>query len=85
MHDTWPGNCGLRGMAYLKMLLPVVILLAGFLLYPTATYSKPEYVKQTKKACGYCHVDAQKTPKELNEAGKYFQQHKSLEGYREKK
>lgn len=49
------------------------------------TFGKPEYTKQTKKVCTYCHVDAQKKPKELKEAGKYFQEHKNLDGYTEKK
>jgi len=34
-----------------------------------------------KKACTYCHVDATKAPKDLKDAGKYYQEHKSLEGY----
>ena len=34
--------------------------------------AKPEYTKSTKKACATCHVDA-KAPKELKDAGKYYQ------------
>ncbi len=72
-------------MSHLKLSLPAVILLGGFLVCSTATFGKPEYTKQTKKACTFCHVDAQKTPKELKDAGKYFQEHKNLEGYSDKK
>jgi hypothetical protein len=72
-------------MSQLKLILPGVIVLGGFLVCSTASFGKPEYTKQTKKACTYCHVDAQKTPKELKDAGKYFQEHKSLDGYAEKK
>jgi hypothetical protein len=72
-------------MSHLKLILPAVVLLGGFLVCSTATFGKPEYTKQTKKACAYCHVDAQKSPKELKDAGKYFQEHKNLDGYEEKK
>jgi hypothetical protein len=42
-------------------------------------------MKATKKNCTYCHVDSKAKPKELTEAGKYYQEHKSLDGYQEKK
>ncbi len=72
-------------MSRLKVILPAAIVLAGFLVSSTASYGKPEFTKATKKACTYCHVDAQKTPKDLKDAGKYYQEHKSLDGYVEKK
>ena len=59
-------------MSHLKVVLPAVILLGGFLVCSTASYGKPEYVKTTKKACAYCHVDSKAKPKELTEAGKYL-------------
>lgn len=71
-------------MSRLKLILPAVVLLGGFLVCSTATFGKPEYTKQTKKACAYCHVDAQKAPKDLKDPGKYFQEHKSLDGYQPK-
>jgi hypothetical protein len=51
----------------------------------TSSYGKAEYTKATKKACTYCHVDAQKAPKELKDPGKYYQEHKTLDGYKEAK
>jgi hypothetical protein len=72
-------------LSQLKLVVPAAILLGGFLVCSTATYGKPEYVKSTKKACTYCHVDAKAKPKELTEPGKYFQEHKSLDGYQDKK
>jgi hypothetical protein len=72
-------------MSRLKLILPAVVLLGGFLVCSQATFGKPEYTKQTKKACAYCHVDAQKAPKDLKDPGKYFQEHKNLDGYQEKK
>lgn len=67
----------------LKVVLPAVVLMGGFLLCSTATYGKAEYTKTTKKACIYCHTKA--NSKELNDAGKYYQEHKTLDGYKEQK
>ena len=72
-------------MSQLKLILPAALVLGGFLVCSTASYGKAEYTKATKKACVTCHVDAQKAPKELKPAGKYYQEHKSLDGYQEKK
>ena len=72
-------------MSHLKNTLPAVILLGGFLVCSTASYGKAEYMKSTKKACAFCHVDSKAKPKELTEAGKYFAEHKSLDGYTDKK
>jgi len=72
-------------MSHLKVILPAAILLGGFLVCSTASFGKPEYSKATKKACAYCHVDSKAKPKELTEAGKYYAEHKSLDGYQEKK
>jgi hypothetical protein len=72
-------------MSQFKIIVPAAILLGGFLALSTASYGKQEYTKQTKKACVFCHVDAAKTPKDLKAPGKYYQEHKNLEGYQEKK
>ena len=72
-------------MSHLKVILPAIILLGGFLVCSTASYGKPEYMKSTKKACVYCHVDTKAKPKDLTEPGKYFAEHKNLDGYKEKK
>ena len=72
-------------MRHLKVWIPAVILAGGFAICTTTSYGKPEYTKATKKACVYCHVDAQKSPKELKDAGKYYQEHKNLDGYKEAK
>jgi hypothetical protein len=72
-------------MSRLKLIIPAALVLGGFLLCSTSSYGKAEYTKATKKACTFCHVDAQKSPKELKEAGKYYHEHKSLDGYQEKK
>ena len=70
-------------MSHLKITLPAVILLGGFLVCSTSSYGKAEYTKATKKACAYCHVDSKAKPKELTAAGKYYAEHKSMDGYKE--
>jgi hypothetical protein len=72
-------------MLKIKYAVPATILLGGMIVSSTLSYAKPEYVKATKKACAYCHVDSKAKPKDLTEAGKYYQEHKTLEGYTEKK
>lgn len=67
-------------MSKIKYAVPAIILLGGFLVSSTLSYGKPEYTKATKKACSICHVDSKAKPKELTEAGKYYKEHKSLEG-----
>ena len=77
-------------MSKIKIFLPAAILLGGFLAYTTASFGTMEYTKQTKKGCPYCHVQA--SPKkgdpkasDLKDAGKYFKEKKTLDGYVEKK
>lgn len=72
-------------MSNLKLIVPAAVVLGGFLLCSTASYGKQEYTKQTKKACAYCHVDPTGKNKDLKEPGKYFAEHKTLDGYVEKK
>jgi len=69
-------------MKILKYTAPAAIVMGGLLLSTVSSYGKPEFTKQTKKGCTFCHVDAKAKPKELKEAGKYFKEHNhSLEGY----
>ena len=92
----WEGGDAIANLAFqtpmskIKLLLPAAILLGGFIVCTTASYGTMEYTKQTKKACSYCHVQAspkKDDPKagDLKDAGKYFKEHKSLDGYVEKK
>lgn len=73
-------------MQHLKVVLAAVTLLGGFVVCSTATYGKAEYTKQEKKACNFCHTVAvpkdADSAKSLTDAGKYFKDHKSLEGYK---
>jgi len=55
----------------------VTVLLLPFAL------ATPEYTKKENKACVYCHTAVGKP--DLNDAGKYYKAHHTLEGYVEKK
>jgi hypothetical protein len=77
-------------MSRLKLIVPAAVVLGGFLICSTATYGKPEYTKATKKSCLFCHSKNEPANKDamnknLTDAGKYYQEHKSLDGYQEKK
>lgn len=67
----------------LKYIVPATVLGVGMLISSTLSFAKVEYTKKEKKPCQYCHVTAKS--KELNDAGKYYKEKGSLEGYQEKK
>jgi hypothetical protein len=66
-------------MRTLRIVLPASIALAGLLLPAMMVQAKPEYSKKEKKSCTFCHVAAGK--KELNDAGNYYKEKHTLEGY----
>ena len=73
-------------MRVLKLVLPAVILMTGFLVCTTASYGTPEYSKKEKKGCTFCHAkmvsDKAEMAKNQTEAGKYYKEHNhSLDGY----
>ncbi len=77
-------------MSRLKVIIPAAVVLGGFIVCSTASYGKPEYTKSTKKACTFCHEknvpnDKDAMNKNLTAAGKYYHEHKSLDGFQEKK
>ncbi len=61
---------------------PLFVFVGGLVLSTSLSYGKAEYTKKEKKPCAYCHVTA--TSKELNDAGKYYKEKKTLEGYKAK-
>jgi hypothetical protein len=71
-------------MRYIKLVIPAFVLGAGLLITSSMSFAKPEDTKATKKACGFCHVTP-KGGKDLTEAGKYYKENKSLEGFKAKK
>uniref|UniRef100_Q01SY8 Uncharacterized protein n=1 Tax=Solibacter usitatus (strain Ellin6076) TaxID=234267 RepID=Q01SY8_SOLUE len=77
-------------MHALKLAVPAVILMTGFLVCTSATYGKPEYAKKESKSCTFCHgkIDSKKEVMagNLTDAGKYYKDHDhKLDGYVPKK
>jgi predicted aconitase len=66
-----------------KMLRALGITGAVALLFVPFAVGTPEYTKKESKSCVYCHTAVGKP--DLNDAGKYYKLHRTLEGYVEKK
>ena len=51
--------------------------------------AQPEYAKKDQEKCTYCHektvADKDAMNKNLTDAGKYYKENKTLDGYVEKK
>jgi hypothetical protein len=66
-----------------KILKALAITGAVSLPFIPFAVGTPEYTKKENKPCLYCHTAVGKP--DLNDAGKYYKTHKTLEGYIEKK
>jgi hypothetical protein len=71
-------------MRLVKFVIPAFVLAAGLMITNSTSFAKPEDTKKTKKPCTFCHVSA-KGGKDLKEAGKYYKEKGTLEGFVEKK
>jgi hypothetical protein len=58
----------------------MILSVLAFLVAVSFGLSKQEFTKKEGKACTFCHPAGKF--KELTEAGKYYKEHKSLEGYK---
>jgi hypothetical protein len=66
-----------------KILRALAITGAVALLFVPFAVGTPEYTKKENKSCVYCHTALGKP--DLNDAGKYYKAHHTLEGYVDKK
>jgi hypothetical protein len=66
-----------------KIIRALAITGAVAILFAPFAVGTPEYAKKENRQCVYCHTAIGKP--DLNEAGKYYKDHKTLEGYLEKK
>jgi hypothetical protein len=66
-------------MKTIRFSVPALVLCTAFLLNSSVAFAKKEYTVKEKKPCTVCHITA--TSKELNDAGKYYKEKKTLEGY----
>jgi len=66
-----------------RILQALAITGAVALLFVPFSAGTPEYSKKENRQCLYCHTAIGKP--DLNDAGKYYKEHHTLEGYREKR
>lgn len=66
-----------------NMLRALAITTVVALLFVPVSSGTPEYTKKENKQCVYCHTAIGKA--DLNDAGKYYKEHHTLDGYREKR
>ncbi len=66
-------------MRFLRVLVLTVFALGTLAAFQAM--AKQEDAKKTGKNCAYCHVKG--NPKTLTEAGKYYKEKKTLEGFKE--
>ena len=66
-----------------KILRALAITLTVTVLFLPFAFSTPEYTKKENKPCTFCHPAVGKP--DLNDVGKYYKEHHTLEGYRDKK
>ena len=67
-------------MKFVKFVIPAIVLAAGLMVNSSVSHAKVEDTKKTKKPCTFCHVTA-KGGKDLTDAGKYYKEKGSLEGF----
>jgi hypothetical protein len=64
-----------------SFLIAAAVLVTLLFLIPRDAVTSPVYSRRTNKECNYCHPPGTYN---LNGAGKYYQEHKSLNGYQPK-
>ena len=70
-------------MRGLKLFLCLAFLATALLSIRSLNFSKPIDAKKTGKSCVFCHTKV--GSKELTEAGKYYKENGSLDGYKSAK
>ena len=68
----------------MSKIIRALALIGGVaILFAPFAVGTPEYTKKENKSCVYCHTALGKP--DLNDAGKFYKAHHTLEGYVEKK
>ena len=67
-------------MRWLKLLACFLFLMVAIVSVKSLNFSKPIDAKKTGKSCVFCHTKV--GSKELTEAGKYYKDDGSLDGYK---
>lgn len=79
----YPTTRRVTEMTLKKFIQALAILCGVALLVSPLAIATPEYAKKEEKQCVYCHTAVGKP--DLNEAGKYYRERKTLEGYEQRK
>jgi hypothetical protein len=58
----------------------LAVMFATIVVMASVQYSKPVDAKKTGKSCTFCHT--KRGSKELTEAGKYYKDNGTLDGYK---
>jgi len=66
-------------MSWIKFAVPAGVLVTASLWSTIPAAAKPEYTRRLKQSCEVCHPPDSRA---LNEAGEYFRDHRSLDGYK---
>lgn len=66
-----------------KIIRALAIIGGVAILFAPFAVGTPEFAKKENRQCVYCHTAIGKP--DLNEAGKYYKDHKTLDRYQEKK
>lgn len=66
-----------------KLIKALAIIGGVTIMFAPFAVGTPEYAKKEDRQCVYCHTAIGKP--DLNDAGKYYKEHKTLDGYKEKK
>ena len=66
-----------------KLLIFGVFVMGSIVSIRSLNFSKPVDAKKTGKSCVYCHTKV--GSKELTEAGKYYKENGTLDGYKPSK
>jgi hypothetical protein len=72
-----------KTLRWLKLLACFLFLTVAFVSLKSLDFSKPIDAKKTGKSCVFCHTKV--GSKDLTEAGKYYKENGSLDGYKPSK
>ena len=63
----------------IQYILPASLFAAVFFSSASIVSARPDYTRRTKQECSYCHPSGGWY---LTDAGKYFRDHRNLQGYK---
>jgi hypothetical protein len=73
-----PGRVLMRIRRLVTLIAPVGVVMGALFFDARSSVARPEYTRKTKKECLFCHPP---NSFQLTEAGKYYRDHRSLDGY----